>query len=379
MKNQAKIKQFHAFRMIIPLMYFIIFTNLASATPQPKVLLFSKTVEYHHNSIATGIAAIQRLGAENKFDVDTTIDVKKFNLKNLKHYKAVIFLSTTGDILNNTQQEAFEQYIKSGGGFMGIHAATDCEYDWKWYGNLVGAYFGGHPSQQVARLNIVDQNNISTKHLPNPWIRKDEWYSFKWMAKDLHVLIAIDEKSYNLGEISPMGYHPLAWYHQYDGGRAFYTELGHTEESYTDTLFLKHLLGGIEYAMGVEHSTIEPLVNAGTYQTIYLTKTSTATPRGNGSSGESYRWTDISTDYRNGATITAPVSPVNVITGLKQGTWDYQLAATKESITEKDTVIVRVDYDVAPVNSILLRYLPIAAIASIANIRDDTTVVSRFN
>ncbi|HEY5393048.1 MAG TPA: ThuA domain-containing protein [Hanamia sp.] len=254
MVNKTTNKSFHGMSILLTLVALFFFSlSPALAKPKPRVLVFSKTAGYHHESIANGIVAIQKLGAENNFDVDTTIDATKFNDENLKKYNAIIFLSTTGDVLNDEQQEAFKKYIEAGGGYMGIHAATDCEYNWQWYGNLSGAYFGGHPAQQTATLNIVDRKNISTKHLPNPWIRKDEWYSFKWMAKDLHVLITIDEKSYDLGKIKPMGYHPMAWYHEYDGGRAFYTELGHTEESYTDPLYLRHILGGIEYAMGTKH------------------------------------------------------------------------------------------------------------------------------
>jgi uncharacterized protein len=254
MRNKTKNNSFHHFPLLLTLVALFSFCiSPVLAKPKPKVLVFSKTAGYHHQSIANGIVAIQKLGAENNFEVDTTIDAEKFTYENLKQYKAVIFLSTTGDVLNDEQEKAFKKYIESGGGFMGIHAATDCEYNWPWYGNLVGAYFGGHPAQQVAKLNIVDQKNISTKHLPNPWIRKDEWYSFKWMAKGLHVLITIDEKSYDLGTHPPMGYHPMAWYHEYDGGRAFYTELGHVEESFSDPLYLRHILGGIEYAMGTKH------------------------------------------------------------------------------------------------------------------------------
>jgi type 1 glutamine amidotransferase len=254
MENKTKNNSFYSISILLNLMVLFFFsTSSALAKPKPRVLVFSKTVGYHHESIANGIVAIKRLGDENGFEVDTTIDAGKFNGENLKQYKAIIFLSTTGDVLNDEQQAAFKKYIEAGGGYMGIHAATDCEYNWPWYGNLSGAYFGGHPSQQVATLNIVDQKNIATSHLPNPWTRKDEWYSFKWMAKDLHVLITIDEKSYDIGKIKPMEYHPMAWYHEYDGGRAFYTELGHTEESYTDPLYVRHILGGIEYAMGTAH------------------------------------------------------------------------------------------------------------------------------
>lgn len=254
MENKTKINSFYSISTLLTILAFLFFSaGTAFAKTKPRVLVFCKTAGFHHQSIADGIVAIQKLGAENKFDVDTTIDAEKFNYENLKQYKAIIFLSTTGDVLNDEQQEAFKKYIEAGGGYMGIHAATDCEYNWPWYGNLSGAYFGGHPSQQVAKLSIVDRKNISTKFLPNPWIRKDEWYSFKWMATGLHVLITIDENSYNLGKLKPMGYHPMAWYHEYDGGRSFYTELGHTEESFTEPLYLKHILGGIEYAMGIKH------------------------------------------------------------------------------------------------------------------------------
>jgi type 1 glutamine amidotransferase len=218
--------------------------------PKPRILVFCKTSGFHHKSIVNGIKAIQELGAKNGFDVDTSTDANIVLSDQMYKYKAVVFLSTTGDIFNDAQQEAFKKYIQSGVGFVGIHAATDCEYDWPWYGNLVGAYFGGHPAQQTATLHVADKNNIATRHLPDPWQRKDEWYSFKWMATGLHVLLTIDESSYSQGKIKPMGYHPMAWYHEYDGARVFYTELGHTEESYTDPLYLQHLLGGIEYALG---------------------------------------------------------------------------------------------------------------------------------
>jgi type 1 glutamine amidotransferase len=216
---------------------------------KPKVLIFCKTAGFHHESIAVGIPAIIKMGQDNNFDVDTTTNAAKFTADNLKQYAAVIFLSTTGDVLNNEQQTAFEQYIKAGHGFVGVHAATDTEYDWPWYGKLVGAYFKSHPSkQQEANLEIVDRSFIATKHLPATWRRLDEWYNYKWIADDLHVLIKIDEKSYTGGENGDN--HPMSWYHSFDGGRAFYTALGHTDASYADPLYLKHLLGGIKYAIG---------------------------------------------------------------------------------------------------------------------------------
>lgn len=213
----------------------------------PRVLVFSKTVKFHHASIPAGQAALLKLGKENNFEVDTTTDATWFTEKNLKKYDAVIFLSTTGDVLNDEQQAAFEKFIRGGKGYMGIHAATDTEYDWPWYNQLVGAYFKSHPKQQEAMLNIVDGTHISTKHLSATWKRFDEWYNFKSLQPGLHVLITIDEKSYMGGENGD--FHPMAWYHDFDGGRAFYTEFGHTDESYVDPMFLQHLLGGIQYAI----------------------------------------------------------------------------------------------------------------------------------
>jgi type 1 glutamine amidotransferase len=231
------------------LTYMILFLTTFSVTAKQRVLIFSKTKGFHHASIAVGIPAIIKLGQDNNFDVDTTTNAEQFTYDNLKQYAAIIFLSTTGDVLNDVQQVEFEKYIHKGGGYVGVHSASDTEYDWQWYGNLVGAYFKNHPAtQQVATLHVVDRNFIATRHLPAEWKRLDEWYNFKWIYPDLHVLITIDEKTYTGGANGDN--HPMSWYHDYDGGRAFYTALGHTDESYSDPLYLKHLLGGIEYAMG---------------------------------------------------------------------------------------------------------------------------------
>lgn len=244
-------KTYPLFRVVILIALIFTLASMHTSYQQnKKILVFSKTAAFHHNSIAAGNKAILKLGEENKISVDTTTDASKFSADNLKQYTAIVFLNTTGDVLNDAQQSAFEQYIKKGGGFAGIHAATDCEYDWPWYGNLVGAYFGDHPAIQEAVLTITDPKHISTKALPQQWTRRDEWYNFKWMATGLNVLITIDESSYKGGKMN--GNHPMAWYHDYDGGRAFYTELGHTDGAYSDPLYLGHILGGIQYAMGAK-------------------------------------------------------------------------------------------------------------------------------
>lgn len=216
-----------------------------------RVLIFSLTKGFRHASIADGITAIQKLGNENNFEVDTTKDAGNFTLINLKQYGAVVFLNTTGDVLNDEQQEAFQQYIQSGGGFVGVHSAADTEYDWPWYGRLAGAWFKSHPAVQSAILNVIDTNHPATRHLSKNWQRTDEWYNFKWVSDSLNTLITIDENSYTGNKMGVT--HPMSWFHNFDGGRAFYTALGHTKESYTtDPLYLQHLLGGIEYAMGTK-------------------------------------------------------------------------------------------------------------------------------
>jgi len=245
MKNYFRV---YALLISVSVLFFYSCSNKRSG--EPKLLVFTKTTGYHHASIADGVKAIIKLGQENDFQVDTTSNSSVFNQDSLKQYAAVVFLSTTDNsdnLLNNYERNAFQRYIEAGGGFVGVHAATDAGYQWGWYQRLVGATFNGHPEQQTATLHIVDKDNISTKGLPDPWVRKDEWYNFKNLDSNLHVLIKIDESSYKGGTNGAN--HPMAWYHDFDGGRAWYTELGHTEESYTDPNFLKHLLGGIKYAM----------------------------------------------------------------------------------------------------------------------------------
>lgn len=228
-------------------------TTTASAD-QPRILIFSKTAGFRHGSIETGIAAIKKLGDQNDFLVDATEDSAIFTKTNLARYKAVVFLNTTGDILNDQQQEAFEKFIQAGGGYVGIHAASDTEYDWPWYGKLVGAYFKSHPAIQNATVNVTDRDHISTKHLPEKWQRRDEWYDYRNTPRDnVRILARLDERSYKNGSMGDD--HPIAWCHKYDGGRAWYTGGGHTNESYAEEMFLKHLLGGIQWAADIRQSS----------------------------------------------------------------------------------------------------------------------------
>ncbi|MDX1637230.1 MAG: ThuA domain-containing protein [Balneolaceae bacterium] len=214
------------------------------------LLVFSKTEGFRHASIPTGVEAVREIAAEMNYKIDHTEDSSVFTEENLSGYDAVIFLSTTGDILNESQQEAFEQFIAEGGGFVGIHAASDTEYDWPWYNKLVGAYFDSHPKVQEATIEVLDRSHPSTDHLPEKWIVTDEWYNFNSIQSHLNVLANLDESSYEGGKNGQN--HPIAWYHEIFGGKAFYTGRGHTDESFGEPAFRQHIAGGIQYVLGKE-------------------------------------------------------------------------------------------------------------------------------
>ncbi|GAA2416109.1 hypothetical protein GCM10010420_52810 [Streptomyces glaucosporus] len=224
---------------------------------ESRVLVFSKTAGFRHDSIPDGIAAVEELGARGGFAVDATEDAGAFTRKNLDRYAAVVFLSTTGDVLNTAQQKAFERYIENGGGYVGVHAAADTEYDWPFYGGLAGAYFRSHPHVQQATIKVEDRAHAATAHLGATWERTDEWYDYRTNPREqAHVLATLDESSYIGGTMGED--HPISWCRTYRGGRAFYTGGGHTRESYAEPAFRAHLLGGIRYAIGAVQADCRP-------------------------------------------------------------------------------------------------------------------------
>ncbi|MFG3554807.1 ThuA domain-containing protein [Micromonospora sp. NPDC047557] len=230
----------------------------ASAADAPyDVLVFSKTAGFRHDAIPVGIQTIRDLGAANNFTVTATEDAAAFTTANLAQYEAVVFLNTTGDVLNATQQTAFESYIGSGRGYVGVHAAADTEYDWPFYGNLVGAWFASHPAIQQANVKVEDRGHAATGHLPQTWTRTDEWYNYRTNARSTaHVLATLDESSYSGGGMGAD--HPHSWCKSYSGGRSFYTGGGHTQASYAEPAFRAHLLGGIRYAAGRSKADCRP-------------------------------------------------------------------------------------------------------------------------
>jgi type 1 glutamine amidotransferase len=223
---------------------------VAQIEPRFTALVFSKTTGFRHDSIPQGIAAIEALGKAHAFAVDSTEDASHFTDAELARYKVVVFLCTTGDILEAGQKAALERYIRSGGGFVGIHSASDTEYQWAWYGRLVGAYFASHPQIQRGTVRIEDLGHASTEGLPATWERTDEWYNFRRNPRgNVHILATLDEATYSGGKMGAD--HPIAWCQEIDGGRSWYTAMGHTSESYAEPLFRLHLLGGIESAAGI--------------------------------------------------------------------------------------------------------------------------------
>ncbi|MEU7948711.1 ThuA domain-containing protein [Micromonospora taraxaci] len=230
----------------------------ASAADAPyDVLVFSKTAGFRHDAIPVGIQTIRDLGAANNFTVTATEDAAAFTTSNLNQYEAVVFLNTTGDVLNASQQTAFESYIASGRGYVGVHAAADTEYDWPFYGNLVGAWFNSHPAIQQANIKVEDRGHAATGHLPQTWTRTDEWYNYRTNPRSTaHVLATLDESSYSGGGMGAD--HPLSWCKSYNGGRSFYTGAGHTQASYAESGFRNHLLGGIRYASGRSKADCRP-------------------------------------------------------------------------------------------------------------------------
>tara|TARA_X000000950_G_scaffold59239_1_gene71822 strand:- start:455 stop:1189 length:735 start_codon:yes stop_codon:yes gene_type:complete len=239
--------------MKIPIFLFIYFsfpfdTNIdclnCSSNNSYSVLVITETKGWVHDSIESGLKLVENIGDQNKFNVYHSDESNVITYENLKEIKTIIFLNTTEEILTDVEQKVMESFIKSGKGFVGVHAAADTEYNWQWYGKLVGAYYRNHP--EVMNGKILTINHKITNHLDSEWEIEDEWYNFDYVNYDVNILLHLDEDSYIGGEHPD--YHPITWYHEYDGGRSFYTGLGHTKEVYDDERFIKLLEKGILYA-----------------------------------------------------------------------------------------------------------------------------------
>jgi type 1 glutamine amidotransferase len=214
-----------------------------------RLLIVSRTTGYRHASIPAGIAAVRELGAGLGCAVDATEDPVVFTPDGLAPYAAVVFLSTSGVILDDAAKAAFEGFVRGGGGFVGVHGASTTEYGWPFYEQLVGAWFARHPHVQQATVRVIDRAHPATGHLDPAWTWTDEWYDFRTdPTPGVRVLLTVDESTYTGGGMGAS--HPIAWCHEKLGGPAFYTALGHCAEAYAEPALRAHLTGGIRYAIG---------------------------------------------------------------------------------------------------------------------------------
>ena len=241
---------------LLALVQLVIASHGKAQKGQFKALIVTTTRGWHHESLHSGVVALKEMAKRHYFEADLFEDPGSFNDKNLQQYQVVILLNTTGDIFNAEQQKALERFIQSGKGFVGIHSASDTEYDWEWYTKLVGRMFHIHPANQTAKLQVLDTGFPGLQGFENDRLWTDEWYEFgEPLVNDLKDILAVDESTYNpktdwgYKKGSGMGkVHPIAWYHLYDGGRSFYTALGHLPTNYQDKAFLDHIYAGIFWA-----------------------------------------------------------------------------------------------------------------------------------
>jgi len=242
-------------RSLFFLLPVLFLTVSCYAQKQFKALVVTTTKGWHHESQHYGVVALKEMAQKQEFTLDVFQDPKGFTDQNLKQYQVLIFLNTTGDIFDSAQQKVMERFIQSGKGFVGIHSASDTEYDWEWYTKLVGRMFYIHPANQTAKLVVNDKTFPGLKEL-DARLWTDEWYEFgPEKTQGLQYILAVDETTYNpkaksgSKEGKGMGsFHPVAWHHDFDGGRSFYTALGHLPANYSDASFLQHLFAGIRWA-----------------------------------------------------------------------------------------------------------------------------------
>ncbi|MEM7048794.1 MAG: ThuA domain-containing protein [Acidobacteriota bacterium] len=241
-------------KLSLPLFAVVVLAIAATTVAAPlDVLVFTRTEGFAHPSIADGVTMIQQIASEEGHSVTVTDQTTVFTPVGLGAFDVVVWLSTTGDVLDAPEQAAFEGFIQSGGGYVGIHAAADCEYGWPWYGELLGngAWFLSHPAIQTATLELEAPTHPGAGFTAPTTSFEDEWYNFRANPRSVvEVVLTLDEDSYNPGSGAMGDDHPIAWAHDFDGGRAFYTALGHRSETFQDSRFKEQIRGALAWAAG---------------------------------------------------------------------------------------------------------------------------------
>ena len=241
----------------------LVLATLSGYSQDKRILIYTKNGEgFVHDNIEASIRGITKISQENGIAVDASDDPSVFTRGNIGKYDALVFSNTNNETFDTDEQRlVFAHYIQAGGGFVGIHSASGSERDWPWFWACLGAKFRRHPQHQDFKIKVVDPNHLATRHLDDIWNWVNgEFYYLDNLNPDIKILLAGDvaglEDPDNDGYPGTVfgDYFPMAWYHDYDGGRQFYTSLGHYDSSYQDLDFLKLLLGGIQYAMGDSNS-----------------------------------------------------------------------------------------------------------------------------
>ncbi|KAH0585062.1 hypothetical protein H2248_008325 [Termitomyces sp. 'cryptogamus'] len=308
---------------------------MAQTRPPARVLIYSATAGFRHDSIPTAIAALKTNGSDINVEFDSTEDKTRFTVENLSQYDALLFLSTTGEILDDAGKAAFQAYLNLGGNFIGVHSSSDSLVNTTFYGREIGAYFDYHPALQNATVDVLDNTHPSTSMLPAEWHVRDEMYNFKSDPRTVGavVLLAANESSYvdngirNFNQGTP---HPLAWCQLHGSGadinkqgvagRSFYTSLGHLNETWQDELFLSHVLGGVSWVLqGNTTRAMNPSASVGNI--AGQSQSSSSSIAGSSTSVQSFpaitSQPSGASFYRSGST-TAIVTVVAVIVGFVQ-------------------------------------------------------------
>lgn len=236
----------------------LILASAAQAAAAPRVLVYQKNGKgFVHDNLEASAKALRELGAENGFDVDVSADPTVFADESLKAYAVLVFANSNNEAFDtDAQREAFQRFLRGGGGFVGIHSSTGSERTWDWFQKMQGAKFLRHPPLQRFTVEVRDASHPATAHLEKTWVWEDECYFFTNLNPAVHVLLAadtstvLDPKRAKEPGARLDGVFPLSWCHEFEGARVFYTALGHKKEYYGNAVFRRHLLGGIRWAMG---------------------------------------------------------------------------------------------------------------------------------
>jgi type 1 glutamine amidotransferase len=210
-----------------------------------RTLVFTKTAGYRHESIDAGKTMFRNKATEWNLTVTETEDAGTFTISNLNNYKLIVLLNCTGELFTDPQRAALQNFVRSGGRVLGIHGASDAEYNWAWYPQMLGGWFHSHPEIQEAVCYPVVADHLSTRGLPDRWSRTDEWYNIKSLQSDNVTVMAVDESTYTGGIHGST--HPISWHRSFEGGKIFYTAMGHTSETYSEPLFIQHIGGAIQW------------------------------------------------------------------------------------------------------------------------------------